>query len=142
MLWPQAGPRVVIVDDHQAMRTALRDALEDEGATVVGEADNGPAGVELAARFQPDVVLMDLRLPGISGLEATHQIKQRHPAVQVLVLTAYDDPALDREAMAMGAYAFLVKGCEVQQICQLADQAWAHARTRQAERSLETHRSG
>ena len=142
MLWPQAGPRVVIVDDHQAMRAALRDALEDEGATVVGEADNGPAGVELAARFQPDVVLMDLRLPGISGLEATHQIKQRHPAVQVLVLTAYDDPALDRGAMAMGAYAFLVKGCEVQQICQLADQAWAHARTRQAERSLETHRSG
>jgi len=133
---------VVIVDDHQAMRTALRDALEDEGATVVGEADNGPAGVELAARLQPDVVLMDLRLPGISGLEATHQIKQRHPAVQVLVLTAYDDPALDREAMAMGAYAFLVKGCEVQQICQLADQAWAHARTRQTELSLETHRSG
>jgi DNA-binding NarL/FixJ family response regulator len=115
---------VVIVDDHQAMRAALRDALEDEGATVVGEADNGPAGVELAARLQPDVVLMDLRLPGISGLEATHQIKQRHPAVQVLVLTAYDDPALDREAMAMGAYAFLVKGCEVQHICQLADQAW------------------
>lgn len=133
---------MVIVDDHQAMRTALRDALEDEGATVVGEADNGPAGVELAARLQPDVVLMDLRLPGISGLEATHQIKQRHPAVQVLVLTAYDDPALDREAMAMGAYAFLVKGCEVQQICQLADQAWAHARTRQTELSLETHRSG
>jgi DNA-binding NarL/FixJ family response regulator len=142
LLWPQAGPRVVIVDDHQAMRAALRDALEDEGATVVGEADNGPAGVELAARLQPDVVLMDLRLPGISGLEATRQIKQRHPAVQVLVLTAYDDPALDREAMAMGAYAFLVKGCEVQQICQLADQAWTHARTRQAELSLETHRSG
>ncbi len=120
---------MVIVDDHQAMRTALRDALEDEGATVVGEADNGPAGVELAARLRPDVVLMDLRLPGISGLEATQQIKQLHPAVQVLILTAYDDPALDREAMAMGAYAFLVKGCEVQHICQLADQAWAHARS-------------
>jgi DNA-binding NarL/FixJ family response regulator len=73
---------------------------------------------------------MDLRLPGISGLEATHQIKQRQPAVQVLILTAYDDPALDREAKAMGAYAFLVKGCEVQHICQLADQAWTHAQTR------------
>jgi DNA-binding NarL/FixJ family response regulator len=121
---------VVIVDDHQAIRDALRDALEDEGATVVGEADNGPAGVELAVRLRPDVVLMDLRLPGISGLEATHQIKQRQPAVQVLILTAYDDPALDREAKAMGAYAFLVKGCEVQHICQLADQAWTHAQTR------------
>ena len=124
------------------MRTALRDALQDEGATVVGEADNGPAGVELAVRLQPDVVLMDLRLPGISGLEATQQIRQRHPAVQVLILTAYDDPALDREAMAMGAYAFLVKGCEVQHICRLADQAWAHTRTRQAELPYETHRSG
>ena len=121
---------MVIVDDHQAIRDALRDALEDEGATVVGEADNGPAGVELAVRLRPDVVLMDLRLPGISGLEATHQIKQRQPAVQVLILTAYDDPALDREAKAMGAYAFLVKGCEVQHICQLADQAWTHAQTR------------
>ena len=141
MLWPQAGPRVVIVDDHQAMRAALRDALEDEGATVVGEAGNGPAG-GLAAQLKPDVVLMDLRLPGISGLEATQQIKQRHPAVQVLILTAYDDPALDREAMATGAYAYLVKGCEVQHICQLTDQAWTHARTRRTELSLESDRSG
>jgi len=133
---------VLIVDDHQAMRAALRDALEDEGAMVVGEADNGPAGVELSARFEPDVVLMDLRLPGISGLEATRQIKERCPAVEVLVLTAYDDPALDREAIAVGAYAFLVKGCEVQRICELVDQAWAHARTRQAGRSVEAHRSG
>lgn len=129
MTWPQAGPRVVIVDDHPAMRAALRDALEDEGAMVVGEADEGSAGVELTARLEPDVVLMDLRLPGISGLEATRQIKQLCPAVQVLILTAYDDPELDREAIAVGAYAFLVKGCQVQLICQLTDQAWAHART-------------
>jgi DNA-binding NarL/FixJ family response regulator len=65
MVWPQAGPRVVIVDDHAGMRAALRDALEDEGAVVVGEADDGPSGMELAAQFEPDVVLMDLRLPGI-----------------------------------------------------------------------------
>ena len=129
MAWPQTGPRVVIVDDHPVMRAALRDALEDEGATVVGEADEGSAGVELATRIEPDVVLMDLRLPGISGLEATRQIKQLRPAVQVLILTAYDDPDLDREAIAVGAYAFLVKGCQVQRICQLTDQAWAHART-------------
>ena len=129
MAWPQTGPRVVIVDDHPAMRAALRDALEDEGATVVGEADEGSAGVELTARLEPDVVLMDLRLPGISGLEATRQIKQLRPAVQVLILTAYDDPELDREAIAVGAYAFLVKGCQVQRICQLTDQAWVHAQT-------------
>jgi DNA-binding NarL/FixJ family response regulator len=138
MAWPDAGPRVVIVDDHAAMRAALRDALEDEGAMVVGEAGDGLAGVELTARLEPDVVLMDLRLPGISGLEATRQIRQLLPAVQVLILTAYDDPALDREAIAMGAYAFLVKGCQVQLICQLTDQAWAHARALAVEPPL-TH---
>jgi len=97
MAWPQTGPRVVIVDDHAAMRAALRDALEDEGATVIGEADEGSAGVELATRLEPDVVLMDLRLPGISGLEATRHIKQLRPAVQVLILTAYAcrRPSLD-----------------------------------------------
>jgi DNA-binding NarL/FixJ family response regulator len=142
LLWPQAGPRIVIVDDHAAMRAALRDALEDEGATVVGEADDGPAGVVVTARLEPDVVLMDLRLPGTSGLEATRQIKQLRPAVQVLILTAYDDPALDREAIAVGAYAFLVKGCEVRHICELVDQAWAHARTRQAELSVEADGTG
>jgi CheY-like chemotaxis protein len=99
------------------------------GSALVGEADEGLAGVELATRLEPDVVLMDLRLPGISGLEATRQIKQLCPAVQVLILTAYDDPELDREAIAVGASAFLVKGCQVQRICQLTDQAWAHART-------------
>jgi DNA-binding NarL/FixJ family response regulator len=134
--WPQAGPRVAIVDDHGAMRAALRDALEDEGATVVGEADDGPAGVELSVRLEPDVVLMDLRMPGTSGLEATRQIRQLRPAVQVLILTAYDDPALDREATAVGAYAFLVKGCQVERICEVADQAWAHARNREAEPPL------
>jgi DNA-binding NarL/FixJ family response regulator len=80
---------------------------------------------------------MDLRLPGISGLEATRRIKQLRPAVQVLIFTAYDDPGLDREAIAVGAYAFLVKGCQVEVICQLIDQAWADARALEADPSLD-----
>ena len=127
VVWPDGGPQVLIVDDHGAMRAVLRDVLEEEGARVVGETDDGRAAVELTGRLAPQVVIMDLRIPGLNGLDATRRIKQLHPAVQVLILTAYDDPALDREAAAVGAYAFLVKGCQVQLICQVIDQAWAHA---------------
>ena len=67
--------------------------------------------IEMARDLKPDVVLMDLRMPGLSGAEATSRIRDEQPHVQVIILSAYDDPALNKSAEEAGAYAYLVKGC-------------------------------
>jgi DNA-binding NarL/FixJ family response regulator len=105
------GPNTLIVDDEGGFRGALRELLEEEGIVVVGEAGDGLAAWGMAKDLVPDVVLMDLRMPTMGGIEATLLIKQALPNVQVVILTAYDDPSLNRSAEEVGAYAYLVKGC-------------------------------
>src|SRR5438034_7676854 len=85
--------RVVLVDDHDLFRGGLRDLLEAQGLTVVGEASNGEGGVELAGSLAPDVVVMDLNMPGISGVEATRLILEQAPLARELVLTISADDA-------------------------------------------------
>jgi len=104
-------PRVLVVDDDEGIREALRDLLREEGFEVAGEAGDGEEAVRAAKRLEPDVVLMDLRMPGLGGAEATAMIRKALPATQVVILSAYDDPALNRSADEAGAYAYLVKGC-------------------------------
>jgi DNA-binding NarL/FixJ family response regulator len=104
-------PRVLLVEDDSHLREALRDLLVDDGVEVVGEAGDGAQGVDLAVRLDPDVVLMDLRMPVMGGLEATKMIKERLPNTQVVILTAYEDPALKDGAREIEVYAYLVKGC-------------------------------
>jgi len=86
--------RVVIADDHNVVRKGIRDLLSDEhDIAVVGEARNGHEAVDLAIALQPDVVVMDIAMPELSGVEATRTIRAQAPTVRVLVLTAYaDDP--------------------------------------------------
>jgi two-component system, NarL family, nitrate/nitrite response regulator NarL len=105
------GPNALIVDDEGGFRGALRELLQEEGIAVVGEADDGLTGWGMAKQLAPDVVLMDLRMPAMGGIEATQLIKASLPNVQVIILTAYDDPSLNRSAEEVGAYAYLVKGC-------------------------------
>src|ERR671912_1123111 len=81
----QQGPRVLLVDDAAAIRNALRGVLE-----VVGEAPDGVQGVAMVGSLRPDVVLMDLRMPSTNGFQATEQIVHEHPAVRVVVLSAYE----------------------------------------------------
>ena len=104
-------PRVLLVEDDRGLREALRDMLVDTDFDVIGEAHDGVEGLDLATRLEPDVVLMDLRMPRMGGLEATRLIKDRLPHLQVVILTAYDDPALQEGAVNVGVYAYLVKGC-------------------------------
>jgi DNA-binding NarL/FixJ family response regulator len=102
--------RVLVVEDHDLFREGLCLLLEQEGMTVVGRADNGRTAVELAARLLPDVVLMDLGLPELSGVEATAQIAAAAPSTHVLVLTisGHEDDVLD--ALLAGASGYLLKG--------------------------------
>jgi DNA-binding NarL/FixJ family response regulator len=108
-----AAPRVVLVDDDALARDLLAQALAEEGISVVSQAGTGEDGVETARDHRPEVVLMDLRLPDGSGIEATRRIKEGTPYVQVLLLTAYDGELPTRSAQAVGAFAYLIKGCPV-----------------------------
>lgn len=102
--------RVLLADDHQILRDGIRRGLESAGEEVVGEADNGEEAVELAGRLGPDVVIMDLSMPVLDGVEATRRISEALPAVKVVVLTMHDDPQRTRAALEAGAIAYLTKG--------------------------------
>lgn len=117
-------PRVLVVDDDAAIREALIDLLADEGMEVVGAATNGTQAVLMAADLAPDIVMMDLRMPGIDGIQATRAIKDDDPSIQVVILSAYDDAALTKGADEAGAYAYLVKGCSAALVRDVVTQAW------------------
>jgi DNA-binding NarL/FixJ family response regulator len=105
-----AGIRIVLCDDHTVVRTGLRRLLEDQpGFDVVGEAATAEDALSLVGTTQPDVVLMDLSLPGDDGIAATRSIRAEHPGTRVLVLTMHDDVAYLREAFAAGAAGYVVK---------------------------------
>jgi DNA-binding NarL/FixJ family response regulator len=104
---------VVLVDDHDLFRGGLRDLLEDQGVTVVGEADNGERGAELVAELAPDVVVMDLNMPGIGGIEATRRVAAENPATRVLVLTISSDDESIMQAMMAGASGYMLKDASV-----------------------------
>jgi DNA-binding NarL/FixJ family response regulator len=121
--------RVVIADDHPAYRAGLRTMLDDTaGIEVVGEADTGLAAVELASTMAPDVVVMDLRMPGLDGIEATRQLTRDAPQVGVVVLTMFEDDESVFAAMRAGARGYLLKEAEQDDIVR-AIQAVAHGDT-------------
>ncbi|CAM5660983.1 DNA-binding response regulator [Streptomyces tanashiensis] len=104
-------PRVLIVDDHPLFREGLRAALESSGgAVVVAEATTGGEVPESVDRHQPDVVIMDLSLPDISGIEATRRLTEDHAGLPVLILTMSDDDASLLAALQAGARGYVVKG--------------------------------
>jgi len=104
-------PRLLVVDDHPMLRAALADLLVQAGFEVAGEAADGADAVALAKELEPDVVLMDLRMPVLGGLDATRLIKDARPEIQVVLLTAFESPALEQQAEEAGCFAYLVKGC-------------------------------
>ena len=104
------GVRAVVVDDHPVFRTGLRYRLEDHGGVVVAEAVDGAAGLAAALEHRPDVVLMDLQMPGVTGVEATRRLVQEWPDAKVLVLTMVDEDDAIFAAIQAGALGYLLKG--------------------------------
>lgn len=102
--------RILLVDDQELLRLGFRMILDaDLGMEVVGEAGNGAQAIELAAKYLPDVILMDIRMPGLDGISATKQIVADNPAVRVLVLTTFDLDEYAFGALRAGASGFLLK---------------------------------
>lgn len=108
--------RVVLVDDHPMFRQGLRTLLEDLGVTVVAEAADGDTGVAAVVEHRPDVVFMDLQMPGVSGVEATKRLTDLQPDVKVLVLTMVEDDQAVFAAIQAGALGYLLKGAGQEEI--------------------------
>src|SRR5436305_3853185 len=109
-------PRVLLVDDHDLFRNGLRNLLEEQGVQIVGECDNGTDALRAVREVAPDVVVMDLNMPGISGVEATRQISMIAPLTRVLVLTISDQDADVMDAILAGACGYLLKDASITEL--------------------------
>ncbi len=111
--------RVVIAEDHALVREGTRQILEEQaGVTVVGEAEDGEQAVDLVSRLSPDVVLMDIAMPKLNGIEATRRIKESSPSTSVLVLTAYDDDQYIYALLDAGAAGYLLKNVRGEELAR------------------------
>jgi len=119
--------RILIADDHEMIRRGLRNLLEKHsGWEVCGEAANGRQAVELATKLHPDVVLLDLSMPEMNGLEATHQIKKALPNTEILVFTIHETDDFVRDALRAGALGYLLKSDAAMHVTAAVDALCAH----------------
>jgi len=103
---------VLLTDDHALVRSGIRRLLEDSGqVNIVGEADCGEQGIKLAQELKPDVILMDVNMPGIGGVEACRRILQRNPDQKIIVLTVHNEQTFPKRMLEIGAKGYLTKEC-------------------------------
>lgn len=109
--------RVVLAEDHALVREGIRRLIQGEDdMEVVGEAGDGEEAFQLVAQTKPDIVLMDIAMPKVNGIEATRRIKESHPSVGVIILTAYDNEEFISAFVKMGAAGYLLKNVEGRQL--------------------------
>lgn len=109
--------RVMLVDDHDMVRTGLEVFLETvDDLELVGEASNGEDAVRLCGEVHPDVILMDLIMPGMGGIEVTRLIREAYPQVQVIALTSFNDKQLVQQALQAGAISYLLKNASIDEL--------------------------
>ena len=101
--------RVLVADDHEVFRRGLQAVLEAAGHDVCGTAPTGREAVLLAERLRPDLVILDLGMPDLNGLEAARRVYEQFPKTEILILTMHDEPEITREALALGARACVLK---------------------------------
>ncbi len=108
---------VLLTDDHALVRTGIRRLLEDsKQIEIVGEASCGEDGLKLARQLKPDVILMDVNMPGIGGVEACRRILQRDPSQKIIVLTIHNEQTFPKRMLEIGARGYLTKECGVDEI--------------------------
>ena len=110
--------RLILVDDHKMLREGLRRSLEELGFAVIAEAGDGEEGVRLAAAMRPDVMLMDVSMPEMDGVEATRQIVERNPNAKVVMLTMHADRDVVDRALKAGAVGYLTKDCSIDEVAE------------------------
>ena len=110
------NPRLLLVDDHKLLRQGLRRAVEEAGFDVVGEAGDGEEAVRLAVELRPDLVLMDVTMPVLDGIEATRRLRQSAPEARVVILTMHGEEETVDRALRAGAVAYLLKDCSTDQV--------------------------
>lgn len=111
--------RILIVDDHPIVRQGLRSLLSNyPDMTLAGEADSAPAAVELARQTAPDVILLDIRMPGMSGVEAARILSRQHPTTKILMLTSFDDEEYVKGALQAGAIGYVLKSASDETLAQ------------------------
>ena len=121
--------KIMLVDDHDLVRTGLRRLLEDNAAfSIVAEAANGEDSISLTKVHQPDVVLMDLKMPGMGGLEATRKLKHLHPEVRIIIVTMIDDIMFPQRLLRAGASGYLTKGAKIDEITKAIREVMANRR--------------
>ncbi|MGV6853405.1 MAG: response regulator [bacterium] len=109
--------KIILVDDHDIVRTGVKKVLEGQsGFQVVGEAGSGDAAVELAKKVKFDIILMDLQMPGLGGIEATRKIIRNNSLAKVIVLTTFDDTPFPKQLLEIGAKGYLTKGCAAEEL--------------------------
>jgi DNA-binding NarL/FixJ family response regulator len=113
--------QLLLADDHRMLREGLRRSLSELGFSVVAEARNGAEAVDLAAAVRPHVVLMDVTMPEIDGVEATRQIRAANPDVRIVILTMHADQDVLADAIRAGANGYLVKDCSTDEIAMAID---------------------
>jgi DNA-binding NarL/FixJ family response regulator len=111
-----SATRLLLADDHRMLRDSLRRSMEEHGFDVVGEAGDGAEAVRLCQALVPDVVLMDVSMPGLDGVEATRQISRLTPHAQIVMLTMHADGEVMARAIQAGAVGYLVKDCSIDEV--------------------------
>lgn len=119
------GTKILLTDDHAIVRMGFRLLLEGAGASVVGEAENGEEALRLYAELTPDLLVMDVSMPGIGGLAAQERLRAHHPGARVLMLSAHHDAVVPVRALKAGALGYLCKRCSPDEflrgVCQVAN---------------------
>jgi len=117
---------VLLTDDHELVRTGIRRLLEDsKQVSIIGEADCGEKSIQLAQEHQPDVILMDVNMPGIGGVEACRRILQRNPKQKIIVLTVHNEQTFPKRLLEIGARGYLTKECGVDEMLEAIRQVHA-----------------
>lgn len=119
--------RILLVDDHQLIIDGLRDFISvDKRFTVVGEANNGNEAVNLAKILSPNIILMDIEMPGMSGIAACELIKKNHPAIKIIIVSQHDEKELIKKLVDLGADGYLLKNSSRDEVMKAIETVVAH----------------